>query len=86
MIDYKIAASIINCFYTKLASDGENAQQIAKDMKMKISNSKNNKHIEKHLNDFKKSSFEIIDGKDLDDFPILDIELIKNKIIFGSYQ
>ena len=25
MIDYKIAASIINCFYTKLASDGENA-------------------------------------------------------------
>jgi hypothetical protein len=47
MIDYKIAASIINCYYTKLASDGEHGQQIVKDMKIKISNSKNNEHIEK---------------------------------------
>ena len=36
MTDYKIAASIINCFYLKLESARENDVQIAADMKLKI--------------------------------------------------
>ena len=85
MTDYKIAASIINCFYQKLESDRENAVQIAADMKLKISTT-NTCHLEKYLVEFKKTTFTRIDANDIDNFPKIDIELIKNKITFGTYQ
>ena len=48
MQDYKIVASIINCFYRKLYSDGDKDIQVAVEMKNKIA--QKNKSLTKYRN------------------------------------
>ncbi len=82
--DYKVVASIINCFYSKLYSDGENAHEIAIDMKNKMT--QHNPSLDEYWNSFKDKEFVKVDANDIKDFPRLDFETLKNKITFGCYQ
>ena len=83
MEDYKIAAAIINCFYTKLISDKKNTIEIAECMKSKL---KKSFHLEKYLLEIKKDNFQMINTTDITDFPKLNYEMIKNELTCGSYQ
>jgi uncharacterized protein with HEPN domain len=83
--DYKVVASIINCFYSKLLSDGENAQQVATDMKIKIEQS-NYSNLNKYWNSFIEEHFNKVEAVTINDFSKLDMETLKNKITYGSYQ
>ena len=83
MQEYKIVASIINCFYRKLYADGDKDIQVAVEMKNKIA--QKNKSLTKYWNKIDKD-FKKIEAHDINDFPRLDLETIKNKITFGSYQ
>ena len=82
--DYRIVAAIINCFYVKLFSDRENAHEIGVNMNNKIKQKKHS--MEKYWNDFKDKDFMKIDSNEINDFPRLDINTLKNNITFGSYQ
>ena len=42
--------------------------------------------MEKYWNDFKDKDFMKIDSNEINDFPRLDINTLKNNITFGSYQ
>ena len=83
MQDYKIVASIINCFYRKLYSDGDKDIQVAVEMKNKIA--QKNKSLTKYWNKIDEY-FKKIEAHDINDFSRLDLENVKNKITFGSYQ
>ena len=74
--------TIINCFYSKLLSDGE---QVATDMKIKIEQS-NYSNLNKYWNSFIEEDFNKVEAVTINDFPKLDMETLKNKITYGSYQ
>ena len=84
MDDYKIAAALINCFYTILESDKDSSVEIVKGMQKKLNHTSNN--LDKYLIDFKKLKFEKINGHSIIDFPRFSIEKIKTSITFGSFQ
>ena len=42
--------------------------------------------LDKYLLNFKKIDFEPIDATKINDFPRLNIDVIKNELTFGSYQ
>ena len=77
-------AAIINCFYSKLYSDGENACQIGIEMKKKLTQQTTS--LDKYWNSFKDKEFVKVDANEIQDFPRIDLETLKNKITFGSYQ
>ena len=86
MQDFRIAAAIVNRYYSKKLSDIGNETEIANLMKQRF-HTKNNlaNYINKHVN-LKNNNFEEIEQSQLNDFPKLDLEIIKNKITLGSYQ
>jgi hypothetical protein len=84
--DYKIASAIINKFYRRMFSDGDNAKEMAIEMKKKLFCDNELKSFVE-INAFhKKSLFDKIDASKVDDFPNLPLELLKKRITFGSYQ
>ena len=86
MNDFRIAAALINAFYSPRVSDKSDSIEIARLMKQKL-NSKNN--LEKYLNIHYSQSqkmFTSIDKVTNINFPQLEIETIKKHITFGTYQ
>ena len=79
MNDFKIAAALLNFFFTRLISDSKDCVEIANAMKNKIG-TKND--LERYLSDkIFKSSIKKLDSNDLTDFPqidVLDIRLVSN--------
>ena len=82
--DYKIVAAIINCFYIKLLSDGDNASNIAIRMNNKIA--QKNINLDKYWNSINDKDFMLIDANNVKDFPKIDQETLRSNITFGSYQ
>jgi hypothetical protein len=68
--DYKIVAAIINCFYIKLLSDGDNASNIAIRMNNKIA--QKNINLDKYWNSINDKDFMLIDANNVKDFPKID--------------
>ena len=86
MQDFRIGAAIVNRYYSRKLSDIGNEIEIANLMKQRFQ-TKN--ILANYLNkdvDLKNNNFEEIEKSQLNDFPRLDLEIIKNKITFGSYQ
>ena len=84
MDDVRISSALINCFFKIPLSDINDGLEIATLMKAKVE-TKN--ELEKYLK--KKcinKTFQPICLNDLNDFPKVDIELIKSRITFGWYQ
>lgn len=81
--DFKIAAALINFSQINLRSDDDDVS-IANEMLSKINEKNRLEHLLKTRND--SNQFTVIDAVDLNDFPRLDVETLKNKITLGSYQ
>ncbi|CAF0791191.1 unnamed protein product [Brachionus calyciflorus] len=85
LVDYKIAAALINKYFKFVFSYNENIE-IARKMKLKISKSNDLCKIVIDNKLHKKSNFEKIEYAEINDFPILTIDKIKNEISYGNYQ
>lgn len=84
--DYRIAASLINVFFSERISDKDDAKEIAESMKSKLK-VKNN--LEKFLDlrmTKSQNSFTKIENFEIQGFPKLDLDTIRKKITFGNYQ
>ena len=84
--DYRIAASLINCFFARFVSDIDDGKEIANDMLKKVNIKNDMEHYLKDNNNKLWKSMVKIDVMDLNDFPRLERETIKQKITFGNYQ
>jgi hypothetical protein len=69
----------------KLYSDGEYAREIAIEMKDKIRQISMN-IVDKYWIKLDERDLLKINAHSINDFPVLDIETLKNKITLGSYQ
>jgi ABC-type antimicrobial peptide transport system permease subunit len=85
MDDFRIAAALINFLQINLKSDGENDVLIATEMLSKL-NDKNKLENVLNLTRNNDKKFTEIDATEIEDFPKLEVETIKNKITLGSYQ
>jgi hypothetical protein len=86
LLDYRIAASIINCFFLRLAASKESDCLMARAMVARLE--KPNK-LERTLlsRSFVKSNpFVEVASEDLQDFPRLTSKEIEMNITFGEYQ
>ena len=81
-IDFRIAASLMNCFFSPSISDAEDSYEIAQEMKKKV---KSKTILEKYIKKNKKS-YNILDSSAIIDFPRLDVHQIRSSITFGWYQ
>jgi hypothetical protein len=85
--DYKIAAALINIFYQRLFSDGENSIEMAKSMKAVLN--KPNK-LERIINKSKlyniTASYEELNPNLINDFSKVEITMISKIITFGNYH
>ena len=84
MDDVRIAAALVNCFFILTLSDIEDGLEIATAMKNKL---EQKNELESYLK--KKCinrTFSAISLTDHNDFPKIDVQLIKSKITFGWYQ
>lgn len=75
--DFKIAAALINFSQINLRSDDDDVS-IANEMLSKINEKNRLEHLLKTRN--YSNQFTVIDAVDLNDFPRLDVETLKNKI------
>ena len=84
MDDYRIAASLINCFWSRLISDKDDSSEIVEEMLKKI-NKKNDleKYVSKNI---KNLNLKPVNTLELFDFPSFDLSDIKTHITLGSYQ
>ena len=80
--DYRIAASLINCFFSRLVSDKEDGKEIAKIMKDKLYNKNDLESYLNKNNDSKKLS--LIDGSLVNDFPKVNLDDIRKYITLGN--
>ena len=83
--DYRIAAALINKFHERLIADSDSLEIASKMI--------HNLHVDNDLRKFvntkklnRTCKYSQINFSDINDFPKLDIESIKNNITFGSYQ
>ena len=83
MNDFRIACSLVNCFFTRKISDEEDGVQIALEMKEKLS-LKND--LERYLNKKSGEKFLKLESYNLNDFPKMDPNEFRKKITFGWYQ
>ena len=84
MDDVRISAALINCFFCIKKSDSDDDEIIIEEMLKKL-NKKN--ELEKYLKMKNiNRSFQRLTENDLDDFPKIDVQLIKTYITFGWYQ
>ena len=84
--DHRIAASLINAFFSKWKSDKVDVEEIAQAMKRKLK-LKNNleKYLDLRLTN-SQMSFTKTEDFQIDGFPKLDVETIRKKITFGYYK
>jgi len=85
MQDYRIAAAIINCFYTRLSNDDQNDILIAKKMKLRMNTPNQLQRLISRNKVFSNSS-KLKDITDSLNFPQLSLEDIVNNITFGKYN
>jgi hypothetical protein len=88
MDDFRIAASLINCFHSNRFShlNDYNKVNLANEMKLRLNKpNKLESYIKKTKHQINKS-FIKLDSVNLEDFPKIDINELKQKVILGSYQ
>lgn len=86
LIDYKIAAALINRFFHNLFSDPDDQVLIAQNMLAKLNQANELKVLVENLRLNRKSQFDSLDACKIEDFPKLQLQQIKTHITLGSYQ
>jgi hypothetical protein len=86
LVDYKIAAALINRFYNHLFSDPDDQALIAQNMLAKLNQANELKVMVEDLRLNRKSQFDALDACKIEDFPKLELQQIKTHITLGSYQ
>ena len=82
MIDFRIAAALINCFHMKYISDKEDGKEIAHLMKKKL-NLNNDLKSYLIIKQFHKKFMVPIDAFEIFDFPKLTIDEIGRHVTIG---
>jgi len=84
-LDYRIACAMENFCHKPCISDGKQAYKVAKRLKKKARFSYNSLEciLKKRIDSKLMPCFDL---NEIDDFPKLSINIIKEKICFGSYQ
>ena len=89
MVDFRIAAALINRYGTRLSSDGglDNSMKIARRMFAAFNNQNKVQEVVVELGLHReKSQFKPIEEEEIGDFPRLSQETLSSEITFGSFQ
>ena len=86
-IDLRIARAILNRFFKRIYSDIGDAENIAKKMYLNKDKTNNLSNIIIRYGLNRKTQFvDIVSDDEINDFPQLSLQILKNDIRFGSFQ
>ena len=86
LIDFRIAVALINKYCDRLKSDVGNTETVVSNMLACYDLKKWLQNIVKFHGLHRKSLYTVINIEQINDFPQLDIEILKREITFGSFQ
>ena len=86
IVDYRIVASIINCFYSRLANDDEDDLYVARKMKELLNTQNKLQKLIQQKNLIRMTKFTELEASQDIGFPRLTERDIEMKITFGDYQ
>ena len=84
--DYRIAASILNCFYQRLTCENKSDVMIAKTMKSRLMVPNTLERLVRRHNLTNMTGFVDLHDKILKEFPRFSLDELKNEITLEEYQ